>query len=83
MVSTSMKFQPISKPSMITQLPLIKEIGKLENSFEKLEIKEESVKNDLIIKFDSVMRKRRYKIKKHKFRKRRRATKALRRRLRK
>lgn len=88
MLSNPMKINPISKPSLITQLPMIRDIGKLEKTITEntnvMEIKEEvNEKDDITMQLDSVMRKRRYKIKKHKFRKRRKATKALRRKLRK
>jgi len=79
--------QPISRSNTITQLPSINGVVRTvvpEVDISKnIEIKDEDVTKDQSMQLDSVMRKRRYKIKKHKFRKRRKAQKALRRKLKK
>lgn len=91
--TTTTTFNPISKPnSVLSQLQtsaLYQNITKqreiVDSKFEELDIKdfESNDSKTPSMQLDSVMRKRRYKIKKHKFRKRRKAQKALRRKLKK
>ncbi|CCH41344.1 hypothetical protein BN7_883 [Wickerhamomyces ciferrii] len=81
----------ITKQSIMTQIPSINKINKINpvNPLDKskqesnlFEIKDQE-QSDVSMQLDSVMRKRRYKIKKHKFRKRRKAQRELRRKLKK